>query len=104
MVNLDTASMQSTSHHHLRNQLSHGGGNLPREQPHNPVTIDDILGCSQTDTAFGAGGTGKTAASALNKTQKSLHIDINRVNATAGVMYMKTEEEQLRPSTVEVYE
>lgn len=48
-------------------------------------------------------GLGKNASSALNKTQKSLQLDINKINTTHGVMYLKTEEE-LRPSTIEVYE
>ena len=75
MVNLDTVSMQSTSHH-MRNQLSHGGGgignglvdnHLGGGEPTNTQTIavDDLLGSSQTETVFNVG---KTASSALNKT------------------------------------
>ena len=70
MVNLDTVSMQSTSHH-MRNQLSHGGGLVENHhgggeptQAHT-IAVDDILGSSQTETVFNVG---KNASSALNKT------------------------------------
>ena len=77
-----------------------GGNELPEACPPTTVAVDDLLSATQSENIFGLG---KNASSALNKTQKSLQLDINKINTTHGVMYLKTEEE-LRPSTIEVYE
>ena len=67
-----------------------GGNELPEACPPTTVAVDDLLSATQSENIFGLG---KNASSALNKTQKSLQLDINKINTTHGVMYLKTEEE-----------